>query len=436
MSRQPHHRCEFTYDYRPVGQGLFCRGELVFYQQSRESKRFHWVYDCGSRNSAPLRGEIDLFRRQLPEPKRLDLLVLSHFDGDHVKGVGRLLNGLPVDHLVLPYLNPAQRMMLVAGTGPDDLEFVRFLVSPAEYLINLPGAEIGTITFILPTDEIPPPEAGGLAGPEPGDGRPPEIQIDSEEPEKRMFADDLGMLLHNLPANQQGKTQLLVAKGQPRMDILGLWEFLFYNKPEPEKQAKLQGQVVPVFKEFYFQPETARNYDEFVRNLRGIYRQVFGTGDAERNDISLVTYTGPIMHRLNSAFYSCSNHCQYPASRDGRKAHGGKAQDANDGKISALYTGDLNFRQDITKLVSKFLTNERWQRIRFMQVPHHGSRHSWELGQAGLWHNEWSVFSAGLNNSYQHPHQEVLDELHSRNPVSVNEMQGAAWGGLVRWKKR
>ncbi len=428
MSFPPYHRCEFTYDFRPVGQGLFCRGELRFTERGHERRKFQWVYDCGSESGAPLRGEIDLYRRQLPDPKRLDLLVLSHFDNDHITGVGRLLNGLPVDQIVLPYLTPAQRMMLVAGAGPDNLDYVRFLVSPAEYLTNLPGAEIGSITFIQPNEGTLPEDEEGGKEPPPEDGRPASLRLEAENPTKREFENDPGMF-------GQTKTGVQVSRGQQPTDIFGLWEFAFYNLPQPELQSALQALVQPVFDAFYRQPEPQRNYDEFIRNLKEIYRQVFGADASGRNDISLVSYTGPIMRRLRSAHYLCCNQCQYPASRDARGHYAGQRQEANDGRISALYTGDLTFRNGTTGAVRHFLGEGRWRRIRFMQVPHHGSHHSWELGQAVNWNHEWSVFSAGLNNRHEHPHQAVIDDLHTRNPILVNEMNGAAWGGIAGWRK-
>ena len=431
MPRPPCHQCEFTYDYRPVGQGLFCRGQLRFHERGHERRTFQWVYDCGSENGPSMRGEIDLYRRQLPDPKRLDLLVLSHFDRDHVAGVGRLLNGLRVDRIILPYLAPAQRMMLAGGAGPDDLDYVRFLVSPAEYLATLPGADIGAITFIQPNQEPLPPE-DELETTPPDSNQPPDVFWEADHPSKEAFGDDPGMLVQN----RTSAGTALTARGQLPMQVSGLWEFAFYNQPRPLLQSELKSRVQPAFEAFYHQPEGRRNYDEFIRQLRCMYRQVFGADASGRNDISLVTYTGPLKRRLRSAHYRCRNHCQYPSTRNGRGPHAGQEQDCNDGSISALYTGDLTFKNGATQAVRRFLGDGRWDRICFLQVPHHGSRHSWDLGQANEWSHDWSVFSAGLNNGHQHPHQEVLDDLRHRNPVLVNEIQGAAWGGIVGWKAR
>ena len=273
MPRPPHHHCEFTYDYRPVGQGLFCRGELVFMERNHPRKIFQWVYDCGSENRDIVNGEVDLYRRHLPDPKRLDLLVLSHFDQDHVEGVGRLLQGLPVDHLVLPYLTPAQRMLLAAGAGPNNPDYIRFLVSPADYLLTLPGAEIGMITFILPGQDPLPPEGGGTQGTAPTGDQPTKILLEGNAPTKDEFWTDPGMVRHV----GSGRTQVQVTRVARPMEVLGLWEFAFYNLPLPELQATLRTQVQPIFDAFYWQPEAERKYSDFIEQLRGVYRGLFGS---------------------------------------------------------------------------------------------------------------------------------------------------------------
>ena len=230
-----------------------------------------------------------------------------------------------------------------------------------------------------------------------------------------------------------GRTQVQVTRVARPMEVLGLWEFAFYNLPLPELQATLRTQVQPIFDAFYWQPEAERKYSDFIEQLRGVYRGLFGSDEEGRNDISLVTYTGPVMQHFESAHYRCINHCHYPATREGRGPHGGREQDCPDGKISALYTGDLNFKKSVTAAVKTFLGDDRWRRIRFLQVPHHGSKKSWEPGQSTMWNHDWSVFSVGLNNRYKHPHQEVLDDLKLQNPLLVNQWQGVAWGGMAGW---
>ncbi|WP_158288384.1 MBL fold metallo-hydrolase [Mucilaginibacter psychrotolerans] len=96
----------------PIGQGLFYSGFLKL----RDS-RFDFVFDCGSKNPSDLSREIARYRseRQIDQ-HGLDLLVISHFDNDHVSGIDELLKGVKVRRLVLPFLNYRERLFLVART--------------------------------------------------------------------------------------------------------------------------------------------------------------------------------------------------------------------------------------------------------------------------------------------------------------------------------
>ncbi|MBE7502335.1 MAG: MBL fold metallo-hydrolase [Verrucomicrobiales bacterium] len=417
----------FTYDFRPAGQGLFTRGELQFYDRGTDKRRFQWVYDCGSENTRPLHGQVDLYRRQLPEPKRLDLLVLSHFDRDHLRGLGRLLNSLPVSHLVLPYVTPGQWMLLALASGPDDPDWLRFLVNPVAYLTALPGAQIGSVVVVLPSDDpIAPPEEPPAESP--GPNTPPAVFPDLSPPAKDVFVDDPDLILEGAAGHVQ------TTAAQRPVEVLGLWEFAFFNRPRPEMEPRLGSRIQPLFDEFYRRTERDRDYVGFVRQLRGAYEGVFGATAAGRNEISLVTYTGPVSTRLHAASYRSRDHGHYPASGESRSPAFGASQDAEGGKVSLLYTGDITCDRATTAQFDHRFSSQRLPRLRFLQVPHHGSRHSWEVGQAALWPHEWSVISAGLNNSHGHPAPEVIEELSARGPVVVNELQGAAWGGRVAWR--
>ena len=47
--------------------------------------------------------------------KVIDLGMLSHYDQDHVNGVIELVKECRIKTLVLPYLYPGQRCLLLAG---------------------------------------------------------------------------------------------------------------------------------------------------------------------------------------------------------------------------------------------------------------------------------------------------------------------------------
>lgn len=88
------------FEFHPVGQGLFCSGELFSLCDtsiSNPRNLFRWVYDCGTSSKRSLLDEaIDQaftapLCKQETEPT-IDLLVISHFDKDHISGLPKLLN--------------------------------------------------------------------------------------------------------------------------------------------------------------------------------------------------------------------------------------------------------------------------------------------------------------------------------------------------------
>ena len=95
---------------RAVGHGGFHSGAL-----GRSAARLRWVYDCGASREAGIKrleSEIAILKGD-GEKRTLDLLFLSHFDRDHVSGVGRLLAALHVKTVIMPYLDDLQRLAIL-----------------------------------------------------------------------------------------------------------------------------------------------------------------------------------------------------------------------------------------------------------------------------------------------------------------------------------
>ncbi|MGK4567351.1 hypothetical protein [Flavobacterium sp. 3HN19-14] len=121
----------------PIGQGLFYSGFLEL-----RGSRFDMVFDCGSKNPSDLSREIERFRSEREiVTYGLDLLVISHFDNDHVSGIDELLQGVTVRRLVMPFLTFEQRLYLIARTllvsrgYRPSLDFtLRLMIDPIETL--------------------------------------------------------------------------------------------------------------------------------------------------------------------------------------------------------------------------------------------------------------------------------------------------------------
>ena len=87
------HQC-----FNAVGHGTFFNG-LAHDDERAES--FSWIYDCGSKRTTRIDQELTSLEGWEKWPEEVNLLVLSHFDDDHVNGVERLLRSRRVRILAL-----------------------------------------------------------------------------------------------------------------------------------------------------------------------------------------------------------------------------------------------------------------------------------------------------------------------------------------------
>ena len=71
----------------------FHTGKLVY----DEDKEFNWIYDCG---------DVLLARQYLKTVDKIDLIFISHFDSDHIKGLPTLLANTKTKYarIIVPYL--------------------------------------------------------------------------------------------------------------------------------------------------------------------------------------------------------------------------------------------------------------------------------------------------------------------------------------------
>lgn len=101
---------EIVRNHYPVGQGFFSSQQILY-----GDKKFTCVYDCGSVSE---KGDC-LLVKYMDDLKKttntIDLLVLSHFDADHINGVKNLLIKFNIKKIVIPYLNTFEKLLFLLG---------------------------------------------------------------------------------------------------------------------------------------------------------------------------------------------------------------------------------------------------------------------------------------------------------------------------------
>ena len=106
-----------------VGQGSFHSASVEVVEASGRRHRFDYVYDCGALAGGARTKELTRSIKRLgleprvgnPKKAVIDLLVLSHFDKDHMNGAIDLVNKFEVDRIMLPYLTPKQLALVIAS---------------------------------------------------------------------------------------------------------------------------------------------------------------------------------------------------------------------------------------------------------------------------------------------------------------------------------
>lgn len=102
-----------------VGPGFFHSSTIELGGQY-----FTYVYDCGSsakKKKEVLGREIDDFldvqlRNKITE---IDVCFISHFDEDHISGIKKLANSVHIEHFVIPFIEPEERIFNAARQLSD-----------------------------------------------------------------------------------------------------------------------------------------------------------------------------------------------------------------------------------------------------------------------------------------------------------------------------
>lgn len=421
----------YSFHFYPVGQGLFSTGSIRRHGEGKS--RFLWVYDCGSSSPQSLLDNgIDRLDHFAGKRKRIDLLVLSHFDHDHISGVVRLLQKFRIGTLMLPYMPLAQRLIIAfeEGSGGADDPMTDFYLNPVAFLLAQEGPGIERILFVPPSGNEGPAYPGELSNPpEPGPEDEPKIDFDSNMPKD---TDDAVSLKQ---AGQQGAKTTEIGFLRPGSRITSascLWEFIPYNDDPldpitPEFETKAAEQRDVLLSTTY---SAVRNTS--LRQLKRAYDDHFGSGSVERNIISLFLYSGPIY----SSWKTCWMTEGRSISRSGiwhrdrwplREMYRWDPDEPPEERLrrrcSILYSGDgyLDTNDRLQKLM-KYLNERRVRRIGVFQVMHHGAETNWHQGVAAAISPLFSVFSSDPERKkWKHPHALVLRDFWRYGAVQVEK---------------
>ncbi|MDG6347792.1 hypothetical protein QAA18_03400 [Luteimonas sp. 8-5] len=402
----------FRHYFHPAGHGTFFSAHI---NRSVSSEGFVWIYDCGSNRATHIRDLVSQFCRRPQARGSIDVVCVSHFDRDHVEGLEELLQAATVKVLVLPYLSLQARIYLAGQAELEDEDsshnVAAMILNPVRYLESRDlGERVARIIVVRGGDSEDVGPGPKLDPNEPGDLNNECVEINV-----------LTRPLETDEAWHQDSSRIEVAQHSAPWLLGGLYELMFYNCAlQGDVTAKSGASLAEVAAELAviqkdYEIFSGRPKDGWISALRNLYDMHFGR--EKRNDVSLVVLGRPLVRgefRMCRAFARSFPHVSESLSLPESPL-----------RPAILLNGDYSFTSPRLAKVREHFGIDRWGSIGVMQVPHHGSQHSWTPGLSAECVHAHSVVCAPPNA--RHPHGTVAHDLRHRNPVIASYSKALAF---------
>ncbi len=337
--------------FHPVGQG-------AFYTEEFTHDCFTMICDCGSYTGKTI---IEDEIKKSGLKKEIDLLVISHFHGDHINGLEYLFKNHIIKNILLPFLHNEDKIEIFFQNIRAD-EFIKNLCLYPKETIN----QVSKSTKIIFVAEY--------------------NSEDKNNSEESISLSEIEKIIDS------GKTIRIDSK----------WMYIPFNFRFKTRSSQL--------KKRFIHKKIPLNIDDFLAFYKTNKKVVIDayesiTGDMNTN--SLVLYSGINKQPIFSLGYPILN-C-FPFCYGHQE------------NVACLYMGDYNAK-GATKMKELEKAFSKIQYLGTIQIPHHGSRHNYNP-LLNLKKNLISVISAGIDNTYKHPHCSTLKQivLHSGIPIIVTE---------------
>lgn len=391
------------FKFHNVGQGLFYSGRLENTNDPENPEFFSFVYDCGAVPSTDsLTSEIDSFKNSLPSPgssgeKTLNLLVISHLHDDHVNGLERLLDGVKVDTVVMPYLNEGLKSLpLLESTEEDKFlselyndEVAWFASRGVRRIIRLVAEDM---RFENEADHI---DQSIIADES-------EIEVESERVLRTERSNGISIIY--LKSHSTAKCSRFC------------WEFHFEN-------LKLDSVWIDIYKRI------VRDHSDKHGSLEKILKSKLLTKALMKdirktpckdilNRTSVILLHCPEEKVATAWFGCCKRHlCSYCMTKCGEHSF-----------CNSVLTGDVALENgEHFEILDEALARHESY---VLQFPHHGAKNDRNIDYFSAFHANATVLSYGIGNKYKHPRTEVVYRLD--RPVLVNEKQSFEYRIFVR----
>jgi hypothetical protein len=344
-----------------AGQGLFYIGEI----DRSKGEKFKFIYDCGGNN---ISGAIN---QHITKGEVIDMLVISHFDDDHINGLPDLFNKVDkIKKIFIPYYRGIEDYLLlmayIYGNGAtfDKVDEI-VLVNSSE------GVEDEQDFNEIITEEVP----------------------------------DINR--YNLPNVKAGIIRNKVLSVEKK------WIFKFYN-------ARISTDINTVISDInnLISNNNRKDLEELLKlnlnaakvGLRTIYSNYCSSkyNNSKQNQSSLCLYHAP-MERETCGIHFMSYDRVYFRSCIETPC------------LGTMLTGDISLKtkkkiQNYDDFIKRY-EKEAYNTGIFL-LPHHGANNNWNsLILEDFMRTPIFLNSSGINNRFKHPGSMVIKELQNNGRI-------------------
>ena len=375
----------FQRTFHAVGQGAFYSEEI---SDKPGGRLFRMVYDCGSSTFS----NKDMQKKatsDLGADTEVDLLIVSHFDRDHINGIP----ALNPKRVMIPFLSRDICIYLMAQAYIADGEFDIDMALHPERVF--PEAQI---IRVLPA--------------------PRENTLSEEDRLRRREVRLLETLDINSGLTPRASVVDIdsgaVISVNPGSSERPLWEYIPYNPNMEEFAEKFKAAIIG--KQLAWDSLQYGQY--FMKHFAEIKKIYNALGNKNRH--SLVVYSGPLRQVESLHFGQCMNR---PWVRDRILEYLHWLRPdlyvREFDNASIMYFGDATISTSADWLLKFYdkLGKFRLVSVAFIQIPHHGSYSS--HGELIVKRRPFDhcfrgclcIISHGINNSYRHPSSTLISSL-------------------------
>ena len=356
-----------------VGQGLFYTGKI--------NNEFNFVYDCGGENPY-IKEAVYKYLKEY-DIKKLDMLIISHFDDDHI-------NGLPI------LLSKIEKILKI---------YIPYYGGISTYLLLVIYLYIHNFDLLKMESEI--------------------IFVDSNLEVRDDFSEE-NRENYNLDEKLKIGGIKLTKMRIPIVKYKNIWKFKFYNTYLKNEKVldSIEKEIEDIIAKHSCRSLSDLlsqiNNSDIKNELKAVYDKFCKSSyTSKRNESSLCVFHLPIsdIFLLKDVVIWCDSD-KYCAYHKYCKYYIYEKNYYLEYISGTMLVGDISLK-------AKFRFNhffkyyeKEMKDIKFFLTPHHGANSNWNSNILNNCPNA-KIFlnSAGLNNSYGHPNSEVVSDILKDNRI-------------------